>query len=305
MGNTSNVAAGHLGDPTFAGVFNINRFTLYKLLSGQVTHIRDIFAATTCTAALVCTQPPDVPTHVYIREPLSGTYNTMEWNIPNSREVNGDPSFSLGVVRGQDENAAPPANNPLNQTSANLSTRIRAIGTGEMVTAVNGNADAVGYAFWSFGAFSGKANLKFFTVDGVDPLQPGPTPAPPVCAALPCKVPMTHIVDGGYPIWSVLRVYYDPTDLTTLVPTMVNYANSVSDPTTGNLTDYIPFTAMRVFRSHYSQVVTTAGGGYTGNNGFKTGIPQTGGDAGGAVLTIASELDFITDTGNQQIDLKQ
>jgi hypothetical protein len=62
---------------------------------------------------------------------------------------------------------------------------------------------------------------------------------------------------------------------------------------------------MQTFHSHYAQVVTDAGVAYTGNNGFKTGVPETGGDMGGAVLTIQSELDFLNDFNNQQIQQQQ
>jgi len=63
---------------------------------------------------------------------------------------------------------------------------------------------------------------------------------------------------------------------------------------------------MQVFHSHYAQVVEDSGVAFGPNNGFKTGVPETGGDMGGAVLTIQSELDFINDTGgNQQVNLFQ
>jgi hypothetical protein len=99
---------------------------------------------------------------------------------------------------------------------------------------------------------------------------------------------------------------YDGGDPTNLATAMVTYAQRASDPTLGIFTDMVPAPLMQVFRSHYGQVVRDSGIAYGPNNGFKLNVPETGGDAGGAILTIQSELDFITDTGgNQQVDLKQ
>jgi hypothetical protein len=59
-------------------VKNIGRFTLAGYLNGSITS----------TAALATTTGvTDAPVHVWLREPLSGTYNTMEFNIPRSAEL--------------------------------------------------------------------------------------------------------------------------------------------------------------------------------------------------------------------------
>jgi hypothetical protein len=87
---------------------------------------------------------------------------------------------------------------------------------------------------------------------------------------------------------------------------MVSYAQAASNPSTGIFTDLVPAPLMQVFRSHYGQAVRDNGIAFGPNNGFKAGVPETGGDMGGAVLTIQSEQDFIADTGgNQQVSLKQ
>jgi hypothetical protein len=44
---------------------------------------------------------------------------------------------------------------------------------------------------------------------------------------------------------------------------------------------------MQVFHSHFNQIVVTAtSDDQAPNNGFKPGVPETGGDMGGAVLTV-------------------
>lgn len=316
IANKHQSGSGRLGDPS---ITNIGRFTLASVLEGKTFRIRDIASA----GASPLTSPPpypapnwttslgDWPLHTFLREPLSGTYNTMEWCIPMSAEID---SQHIAPNLGQEHDVT---TNPLNQTSAistanGAGTRKRVIGTGEMISTVNGTDDGFGYAFWSFGAFNAKTNLKYLTVDGVDPFFSGPASNPggvgaiPQCTATPCQLPFPGIVNGGYPIWSKLRAMYDYNDSTNLAPTVVFYAQHASDPTAGVYTDFVPAPLLQVFRSHYAQAVQDNGVGIVGDNGFITGVPETGGDMGGAVLTINSEIDFITDTGgNQQVNLRQ
>jgi hypothetical protein len=319
VANVSNIASGHLGDGNFT---NINRFMLAKALEGNITHTRDL----TYTPGL-----PDVPFHVFIREPLSGTYNTMEFSIPMAREIEGD-SFAPGVVNGQEVGVTPSntscattpcaveSGNPLWHIASNGSTRGRVVGTGEMVKTVNLTADSLGYAFWGFSTYQGMTHLKYLLVDGVDPLYSGPSANPGGAGVLPgctvngggyatsCPVvPFTNIINGTYPVWSKYRLMWDPlTYSTNIAATMVSYAQKASDPSVGVITDFLPAGAMQTFHSHYTQVVRDNGAAYGPNNGFKSGIPETGGDMGGAVLTIQSELDFINDTGgNQQVNQQQ
>ena len=64
----------------------------------------------------------------------------------------------------------------------------------------------------------------------------------------------------------------------------------------------------------YRQLMDDASDGQYPNNGFIPGVRETGGDMGGAVLTISSEIDYISDTaaagecggtGCQQVNLQQ
>jgi hypothetical protein len=339
--NYSSTGSGHFGDPALA-ISDINLSTLaITLAGGQVIsippavngtnfgfHIRDISTAAGASAAA------DPGIHTFIREPLSGTYNTMEWSIPNSWRVAGDVRFAVGQVSGQDANVAA---NPLSQTAPNTGARERVVGSGEMVSTVNNTVDGFGYSFFNFSSFQGKNcnsvtcvngtnALKYLTVDGVDPLFSGPAENPngvgvfPQCTTsggviVSCpQLPFSHIVDGGYGVWSKYRVIYDASDTTNITATIVGtYAQEIAanppnggNPGSGILTDFVPVKNLHAFHSHYTQVVRTSGVAFSANNGFKTGVPETGGDAGGLVLTIQSELDFIADTGgNQQVNFKQ
>jgi hypothetical protein len=328
VANVSNTSAGHLGDPNL-NITNIPRFLLSKVLLGQVGHVRDLTSATDSYSS-------DAALHVWIREPTSGTYNTIDFTVPNSNEIAGDYAQATGRVTGQEAGITPtnttcaghqtssgcpsgdyPSGNPLfleytpTIGSPNGSTRGRTIGTGEMISTVNSNADSIGYAFWGFSSFStSKApNLKYLTVDGADPLYSSINPNPggsgvlPQCPATPCILPFDNIKNGGYPIWSKYRGVYDYSDPLNLATNMVALAQSAS---TSTYSDFVPATALYVFRSHFAQVVTTSGKGYSPNNGNITGIPETGGDMGGAVLTVQSDQDFYADSGgNQQTGLKQ
>jgi len=326
VANTSNSAAGHMGDPALA-ITNIDSMVLNNALLGNLGHVRDLSSNGTGAA--------DAALHVWIREPLSGTFNTMEFNVPNTNSIAGDYAQGNGRVTGQEAgiNTANVAcaghqtstgcpsgfesGNPLYHFitpavgSANGSTRGRVIGSGEMVSTTNLVPDSLGYSFWGFSSFatSKAGNLKYLTVDGVDPLYSSINPNPagpgvlPQCPATPCILPFDNIKNGGYPIWSKYRAVYDYTDPLNLAPNLVNGAQTAS---TTLYSDFVPDSALNVFRSHFAQVVTTSGGGYGANNGLKTGVPETGGDMGGQVLTKQSELDFIADTGgNQQVQLKK
>src|SRR5215472_11723732 len=341
IANYSNTASGHFGDPALA-INDINVSHLAIALSGGSTtsippavnglntgfHIRDFSTAAGAGAAA------DPGLHTFIREPLSGTYNTMEWCVPNSVRFGGDFAFGVGRMTGQDSNVAA---NPISQIAPNTGTRKRVIGSGEMVAQVNNNVDGFGYTFWNFSSFNGKNctstscvnavnALKYLSVDGVEPLFSGASANPNGIGVLPqcttsggvivsCpQLPFSHVVDGTYPVWSKYRAIYDNTDPTNLAAILIGtYAQEIAanppnaaNPGSGILTDFVPVKNMTVFRSHYGQVLRDSGAGTPGNNGFKMGIPETGGDEGGMVFTIQSEIDFIADTGgNQQTNFKQ
>jgi hypothetical protein len=316
--NKSNSGAGHLGD---ASLTSVGRFILANALDGGISRTRDLFAANGLS---------DFALHTFIREPLSGTYNTTEWSIANTWENGEDPRFGPPTIYGQEQHINPSdtscsikpctveSGNPLwhifpaADSLGNHATRGRVIGTGEMVSTVNNTADGLGYAFWAYSSFANKPNVKYLGVDGIEPLfssaaaNPNGIGVPPQCSPSCPLLSFPNIVNGSYPVWSYYRLMSDPLDPTNIAPTVVTYAQRASDPVLGIFTDMVPAPLMQVFRSHYAQVVRDGGIAFGPNNGIKAGVPETGGDAGGAILTIQSEKDFIVDTGgNQQVNLKQ
>jgi hypothetical protein len=320
--NNANTGAGHTG---YSGYSQINSSVLANIFTGRNLAARDIGDN--------AGSDPVVPLTVFQREPLSGTYNTFDFNITCARnqynswggttgyrcmETNIDPTScpSPGVNCG----------NPMWQSitlanSAGTYVRRRAIGTGNEVAAVcgaitpytTGWPDSIGFAFWSFSTFKGlQGNCRYLPVDNIDPLYAYPEANPtsvgylPTCTSwnspLNCPVlPFTKILDGSYPIWSMYRWVYTPG--ASIVNGVLYYVQKAAET---YYTDMVPATnpdsganIMNVFHSHYVTTVTDAYGAQYGSNGVNTvpgspsAEPETGGDMGGQVLTYSSEIDYV------------
>ncbi len=157
-------------------------------------------------------------------------------------------------------------------------------------------------------------------------------------------VPFTHTKDGTYPMWGVLRTVTFATVAGKLntppgVLDMIANEEITADCPPGSLTctylpDYVPFLThvtgsngvytgdlnLFVYRSHYkaSGLSVNANNGHTACAGDFTAVALQGGnvkspvclvdfgnDAGGAVLTVQSDVDFIADFGTEEYGLRQ
>ncbi len=228
------LGAGHAG---FAdtNITNITSGELANFLDGTYSRTGDMGQASGTSRPVI----------VLLREALSGTYNTMEYNIPNT--VENQTSMDVGFNQpGSQINC--PANqggtlsNPMNIATASGGARQRVIGTGEMENVMFGTGTesnrptgaVLGWSFWSRpnfqNAYSGtvantNTDARYLTVDGVDPLMASYGQYPAVAGAGPCAsgtcpagtiptlangglsaVTMPHVIDGSYPIWSFLRL---------------------------------------------------------------------------------------------------
>jgi hypothetical protein len=214
---------------------NISSAVLAEIIDGTLTDTQDILGTADATDESITT---------LLREPLSGTYNTFEYNIPNTTLNKTSQDVSLNMVNTGQANCASigglPLQNPLDmassQTSSNSSAyRTRAIGTGELLNVLfgktvshgNGNTpptpSVLGYGFWSVGnfknAYGGSSgyniNARYLSVDGVDPLLPnhaayavvsGYTGAGP-CASGTCPAgTIPTAADGGLPSVTMTHV---------------------------------------------------------------------------------------------------
>jgi hypothetical protein len=114
---------------------------------------------------------------VFLREPLSGTMNTTEFNLFRSTGNTND-SQEKGIT-----NPTRSPYNPLQLNCTGKGLRSRAIGTGEVVGksgayGVLDTANSLGYIFTGWGnlsKFGGSAKYNYLTLDGVDPLFDSPT----------------------------------------------------------------------------------------------------------------------------------
>jgi len=304
-------------------VSNVNRAVLAGFLDGSYGRVADINTQTAPGGST------GIASTVFIREPLSGTYNTMEYSIPNSVELKSSQDLGLAAVAangGTSGTVAPAAYcnsatwsatmNPLVETATSLSRsvsssnpnpgRYRSIGTGDEVAAVLANQDSLGYAFWSAANFA-KATAttgKYLTVDGVDPIQENWVDGliPTSGNGLLGNVTMAHVKDGTYPIWSILRLVSDPS-VSTPVNNLVTAAAAFISPTQP---DFVHASQLTIVRSHFAPPGVNfpscggTGGAANGQPANGTGtVKECGGDVGGLVYGIGSDVDYNTDTVSQ------
>jgi hypothetical protein len=268
-------------------------------------------------------------------------------------------------------------NNECPGTASNLPVRLRAIGTGEEVKSTVGTYNSgagaatvdnsLGYSFWGYGNFQPLCNTTggtttcpgsyighYLTVDAIDPLftteggaldsTPNPAGAynPPYCnvngVSQTCfAIPFTHIKDGKYPLWSLLRIVtFAP--VAAKVETWPAVLNMVAQEqiqtASDGLSDFVPFLTnltggsgvwtgdlnLFVYRSHFKQTggTVTPANGHKACGGVFTGVSLQGGnhtssaclvdfgsDVGGSVLTVQSDVDWISDWSTEEFGVHQ
>jgi hypothetical protein len=282
-----------------------------NLTSAQLAHYLDGTTNVTNGTA------PKEAANALILEPLSGTWNTMEYDIMFPAMTSQD----VGVKQPPAQvncNGKVAWKNPLKFVAANGGTRLRAIGTLEELAQVgayanaNGDTNDLGYGFWSvanFASLGAVANTGYYTVDGIDPLNRVSCPytgAIPLTgqAALAC-VDLHTIANGTYPIWSLLRlvnVGSAPLPVATLLASSVQAFVSFGTPTSHP--DLVVPSSMSVVRSHF---LPPAGAGLPaalangdsklGNGRTACTAPESGGDVGGVVITLAADSAYCTANG--------
>jgi hypothetical protein len=287
------IAVAPVSDTTgIAAATDINGFTLTLFYQGVTARATDLFGPTTAN-----------PVNVLVREPLSGTYNTFEFSIPNGTQFHATQEF------GNCNSSGAVFQNPLDLQSANAQVsafRERVIGTGNMVSVLQtATTDTMGYFFWSAGNAAGLTNAKYLTVNGIDPLQSsysngvfpgsGGTGDPGLGV-----VNFAHLNAGDYPIWSALRLV-SVSPLPAGVSNMITALN-VINPTQH---DYIAPSNLQVWHSHFyingiglgtqesnGTTISTAGDLCNPASG---GVAEIGGDAGGTNVLKKVNADFCTD----------
>ncbi len=327
--NKTGVGAKDLGTFLPTDINSHNIAAIWGGLGAQTTDLGHFAAGTyNIGGGPVAVGGSGAPLTVLVREPISGTYNTFEWQaVHNQGTIQSQEAIFGAPVANACAGPFPPAigGNPsynvTGGTHDQAATYARVIGTGEMVKQAGLVKNAVGYAFWTFSTFAGTgATLNYLTVDGVDPLQAAPTGgAFPQCAGAPlvCPVlPFTGVINGDYRIWNIIRVISPTTGAAaTNVATFVAAAqNETVAPTVHPISDFVPFVAngqqyLSVLRSHYAapiglaQVCTpTSNINSQANGAVQAGLigcPEGGGDMAGAVFTWGQDIDTYLTTGTE------
>lgn len=249
---------------------------------------------------------------LFLREPISGTMNTTEFGLFRTTGNTTD-SQEKGVI-----NPTRAPYNPLNLACTGKGARQRRIGTGQVLSAINGTANGLGYFFYSFanattvnGSLANQGNYNYFTLDGVDPLSlgagapngGGPNQELPYCTASLCPaatwwtggISYPTLRNGTYKAWSLYRWAVDPNnDDPTLGPSAL--AQSMQDNIDSTVADFVPFVTsgntdgLEVYRSHFTQSAKAGNNGsatpteaLTGGNSLGGGT-EAGGDEGGMII---------------------
>lgn len=303
--------------------------TLANLLDGTYSYTGQVSSSPSVTGSALT---------VYLREPVSGTYNTMEYNIPNttvaqtsqdvgvnqpSAQVNCNGSVPTGLISGSS-----PVAYRMNISTTSGGARQREIGTGNELAAVvaNANGNSLGYGFWSVANFKGftssaTPNAVYLQVipngstTAVDPLLNGSTTytgAIPTTSSEIANVDLHTTADGTYPIWSLLRLVTISSSATTAAEDLA----SATDVFATNVRpDFVIPSNMNVVRSHFlpPAIGSLANGLVNGDWQLNDGMsacfsaPESGGDVGGVVLAIYSpnpfngfedDNDYCANTGN-------
>jgi hypothetical protein len=314
------IAVGPAGSGSvFANVTDAPGLTLAAFYEGTAGRSTDFVGATTT-----------VPVTTLVREPLSGTYNTFEFSVPNSSQFHwsqDDNNCNGNVVQA----------NPMDLGSANgqyigpassgwkgngYAYRERLISTGDMVAGIqNGTntAPTLGYFFWS--ASNGKAftttNGKYLTLNGVDPFFATYASNPVAPGVVPtgsntASITFANLQAGDYAAWSPLRLV---TSSSSAISSATGLANITSGLAGINPTqhDYVAISNLTVWHSHYYlpaiNVNNPSANGnllvnIPNNGGAGTTLCPTsgasgelGGDAGGSNIYTQINYDFCQDFG--------
>jgi hypothetical protein len=290
-----------------ANIVNLDKSTLALYLDGSIGSTGDAL-----TPAAQGSYTPE-PTTVIIREPVSGTYNTMEYNIPNTVAQQTSQDVGLNQPTAT-QNCTGVGGTPLWNTEgtpmgtlASGAVRERAIGTGQELAETFATNDSLGYGFWSISNFAAApTTAKYLTVDGVDPLAnyanvfKGVIPTSSTAIK---EITFTHVIDGSYPIWSLVRLVTTDTATQSIANQISLAAAKFSLPVSHP--DFVPYYTttgtlnLQIERAHFTPpAIYTEGSVPAPQNGDGLTYVEAGGDVGGAPIPVAVDTDYVNDTGS-------
>jgi hypothetical protein len=275
------------------------------------------------------------PMNILSREPVSGTWNTVEWQLVrnqgffHSQEEGVDPANSTAPACTPRPVVAN-CGDPFFMSYPDGATRRRTIGTGQEVGVAGGKSstalptctgtppytgipgtgipNSIGYAFWSFATFADAcvhADLHYLQLDGVDPLfssySANPTPGVlPTCTAIPCTaLTMPNVVNGNYRAWNIIRMVMKNTYVAPAsgpsVPALVLAAQNQAHV---NIPDFVPFVYCAVASCTPATVNTTQPLWVTAPTGVTSGLTAFRSHFTSPCQTVATGVTVCPQMGN-------
>jgi hypothetical protein len=284
---------------TGVGGTGTNRFLASYLFGGG---LNGVHCTTDSSAFGGINDGTGTPLKLYLREPLSATMSTAEFNV---FRTSGNTSGS------QETGVGGPAHNPLDglACASDVGARYRVIGNGEAISAVINNAYGLAYHYFNFSnlaRYSGSTKYNYLTVDGIDPLGgelANAAQTPPNCLG-PCTTALwgggpsfPNLRNGTYGAWSLYRwVVEDANDYGDPFGP-AHLAQVSQDIVDSTMADFVPFCStiagdsLNLYRSHSNIVHDSWVPAITGNNGAVSACgdslglgTEAGSDVGGLIL---------------------
>jgi hypothetical protein len=321
--NTSDATAGGLGNAAFTNVPSQVLSNYYTGFDGSTADMNPSVGGFLSGKQI----------QVVEREVLSGTYNAFEFSTVRTISDNRVRSQETGNTGFGNNCFTPPAapvscGNPMWVPGADATHRARAIGTGELVTEVSAGTafipatNSIGYAFFSLGTFGGKANIKYLSLDGNDPIYANgvnTAGAFPNCTgffnttpAFSCGAPglptFANLNAGNYKAWSLIQAS-TATPVPATLASFIQAGQDQADPnSTPHIADLVPTQicgnpacstktkVLPVFKSHYGI------SGFTPDNGTAAGHTESGGSMAGATFTVNADQDYQNAVGVGELD---
>jgi hypothetical protein len=286
------------------GITNITSGELANVLDGTYAETADLQQASLTSEGIT----------VLLREPLSGTYNTMEYNVPDT--VENQTSMDVGAnQQTAQKNCTGTAvkSNPMNIKTELVGgvqgARDRVIGTGEMEKVIFGGSGEsplpvgpiLGWSFWSKPNFQNAyassvanygTNARYLTVDGIDPLLNDYGPYASTVSPGATETISAYSATGTAVTFTVAANTFTVGELVTL-------QNLTGTPSSLNGLE-LPVTAETATSFTVSNTLT-AGSGATTGGAWKGGLcpdgtcPQgtipTAGNGGLNSVTLANVID--------------
>lgn len=302
-------------------IVNHTNGTLSGLSNATESQLQSAFSGANCDASAFGGSFSGA-INIFLREPLSGTYNTTEANVMRFPTTYGSGPGVSGVSMENNVGTSNTAAAPLGTCVAGTGHRYRAIGTGEEVksvlnssgTAFGANAaDGIGFTFFGYGnvnTIAGQAHYSYITIDGIDPIfqsynsgsGAGVDPGQPANGELPLSTPCgtgttafpcteQQIWASGYSFPNLRNGTYRAWSLLRLVATgtastyAADLAVNAQSYSVNSVPDFVPYKAVKSGTVTIDPGLLVVRSHYLQLDGVGSGLGDTCPTAGGGSFT--------------------